>query len=66
MNSSLADVLDEDGSGEIDFKEFVEGITTLGVLGDREAKLKFWMFPNWTDSRSPEPSVSAPHNRPLQ
>lgn len=41
MNSSLADVLDEDGSGEIDFKEFVEGITTLGVLGDREAKLKF-------------------------
>ena len=37
----MSDVLDADGSGEIDFKEFVEGIATFGVLGDRQSKLKF-------------------------
>ena len=34
-------VLDHDGSGEIDFKEFVHGMCQFSSHGDRETKLKF-------------------------
>merc|ERR1712098_862171 len=34
-------VLDHDGSGEIDFKEFVHGMCQVSSHGDREAKLRF-------------------------
>ena len=35
------DIFDEDSSGEVDFKEFLQGVTQFSVKGDREAKLKF-------------------------
>ncbi|RNA26520.1 calcineurin subunit B type 1 [Brachionus plicatilis] len=37
----VIDLFDQDGNGEIDFKEFIEGISQFSVKGDKEAKLKF-------------------------
>jgi len=34
-------IFDSDGDGEIDFKEFIEGISLFSVKGDRDSKLKF-------------------------
>lgn len=36
----VIDLFDQDGNGEIDFKEFIEGISQFSVKGDKEAKLK--------------------------
>ena len=35
------DIFDDDSSGEVDFKEFLQGVSKFSVQGDREAKLKF-------------------------
>ena len=35
------DIFDDDSSGEVDFKEFLRGVSQFSVQGDREAKLKF-------------------------
>ena len=35
------DIFDEDGSGEVDFKEFLQGVSQFSVKGDKAAKLKF-------------------------
>ena len=35
------DVLDNDGSGEIDFKEFVEGMSKFSSKAEKEEKLRF-------------------------
>lgn len=37
----VIEVFDADGNGEVDFKEFIEGISQFSVKGDKEAKLKF-------------------------
>eukprot|EP00118_Oscarella_pearsei_P024962 m.307209 g.307209 ORF g.307209 m.307209 type:complete len:173 (+) comp42022_c0_seq1:205-723(+) len=37
----VIDVFDQDGNGEIDFKEFLEGMSQLSLQGDEETKLKF-------------------------
>lgn len=37
----VIDLFDTDGNGEVDFKEFIEGISQFSVRGDKEAKLKF-------------------------
>jgi len=37
----VIDIFDADGNGEIDFREFIEGISQFSVKGDKEAKLKF-------------------------
>ncbi|XP_065833517.1 calcineurin subunit B type 2-like [Oscarella lobularis] len=37
----VIDVFDQDGNGEIDFKEFLEGMSQLSLQGDQETKLKF-------------------------
>lgn len=37
----VIDLFDQDGNGEIDFKEFIEGISQFSVKGDKQAKLKF-------------------------
>jgi len=33
--------LDHDGNGEVDFREFIEGVSQFSVKGDKESKLKF-------------------------
>ena len=35
------DVLDQDSSGEIDFQEFVRGMSQFSSQGDKETKLRF-------------------------
>jgi serine/threonine-protein phosphatase 2B regulatory subunit len=37
----VIEVFDSDGNGEVDFKEFIEGISQFSVKGDKYAKLKF-------------------------
>jgi len=37
----VIDILDVDGNGEIDFKEFIEGISQFSVRGDKDSKLRF-------------------------
>ena len=34
-------IFDTDDNGEVDFKEFIEGISQFSVKGDKEAKLRF-------------------------
>ena len=40
-NFLFLDIFDEDGSGEVDFKEFLQGVSQFSVKGDKSAKLKF-------------------------
>ena len=35
----VIDLFDSDGNGEVDFKEFIEGISQFSVRGDKQAKL---------------------------
>ncbi|EDV29832.1 uncharacterized protein TRIADDRAFT_49810 [Trichoplax adhaerens] len=37
----VIDIFDQDGNGEVDFKEFIHGVSLFSVKGDRESKLKF-------------------------
>merc|ERR1711862_896694 len=37
----IVDVLDQDESGDIDFKEFVQGMSQFSSQGDKETKLRF-------------------------
>jgi len=37
----VIDIFDQDGNGEIDFKEFIEGISQFSVKGDKDSKLRF-------------------------
>lgn len=37
----VIDLFDSDGNGEVDFKEFINGISQFSVKGDKQAKLKF-------------------------
>ena len=37
----VIDIFDEDGNGEIDFKEFIQGVSLFSVKGDKQSKLKF-------------------------
>lgn len=37
----VIDIFDEDRNGEVDFKEFIHGVSQFSVKGDRETKLKF-------------------------
>lgn len=37
----VVELLDTDGNGEIDFKEFIDGVSQFSVRGDKETKLKF-------------------------
>jgi len=37
----VVEVFDTDGNNEIDFKEFIEGISQFSVKGEKENKLKF-------------------------
>jgi len=37
----VIDIFDEDGNGEVDFKEFIRGISQFSVRGEKQTKLKF-------------------------
>merc|ERR1711962_607208 len=37
----VIDIFDEDGNGEVDFKEFIQGVSQFSVKGDKSSKLKF-------------------------
>ncbi|KAI6212871.1 hypothetical protein M3Y94_00080400 [Aphelenchoides besseyi] len=37
----VIDIFDEDGNGEVDFKEFIQGISQFSVKGDKNIKLNF-------------------------
>ncbi|KAI3379953.1 hypothetical protein SNEBB_002667 [Seison nebaliae] len=37
----LIDIFDIDGNGEVDFKEFIEGISIFSIKGEKEQKLRF-------------------------
>jgi len=36
----VIDIFDTDGNGEVDFKEFIQGISQFSVKGDKETKLR--------------------------
>ena len=36
----VIDIFDDDGNGEVDFKEFIQGVSQLSVKGDKSSKLK--------------------------
>ena len=35
------DIFDDDGNGEVDFKEFIQGLSHFSAKGDMESKLRF-------------------------
>ncbi|PAA69155.1 hypothetical protein BOX15_Mlig022271g1 [Macrostomum lignano] len=37
----VIDIFDTDQNGEVDFKEFIQGMSQFSVRGDKEAKLRF-------------------------
>ena len=37
----VIDIFDEDGNGEVDFKEFIQGVSQFSVKGDKSSKLRF-------------------------
>ena len=37
----VIDLFDEDGNGEVDFKEFIQGVSQFSVKGDKLSKLRF-------------------------
>jgi len=37
----VIDIFDEDNNGEVDFKEFIQGVSQFSVKGDKSSKLKF-------------------------
>jgi len=37
----VIDIFDTDGNGEVDFKEFIEGLSQFSVKSDKEQKLRF-------------------------
>ena len=36
----VIDIFDEDGNGEVDFKEFLQGVSQFSVKGDKDQKLR--------------------------
>ncbi|KAG0720284.1 Calcineurin subunit B type 1 [Chionoecetes opilio] len=37
----VIDIFDADGNGEVDFKEFIQGMSQFSVKGDKESKMRF-------------------------
>merc|ERR1719427_1492237 len=37
----VVDIFDADGNGEVDFQEFIEGMSQFSVRGNEESKLRF-------------------------
>ena len=43
----VIEIFDQDGNGEVDFKEFIEGVSQFSVRGDKDSKLKCNYFLNY-------------------
>ena len=41
LPSPLSEIFDDDGNGEVDFKEFIQGVSQFSVKGDKNSKLRF-------------------------
>ncbi|KAJ2130092.1 Calcineurin subunit B [Coemansia sp. RSA 678] len=41
LSARLIDIFDTDGGGDVDFKEFITGLSTFSSKGDKEEKLRF-------------------------
>ena len=37
----VIDIFDDDNNGEVDFKEFIQGLSHFSAKGDMESKLRF-------------------------
>ena len=37
----FSEIFDDDGNGEVDFKEFIQGVSQFSVKGDKNSKLRF-------------------------
>jgi len=37
----VIEIFDQDGNGEVDFREFIEGVSQFSVKGDKQQKLRF-------------------------
>ena len=37
----VIEILDEDKNGDVDFKEFIQGVSSFSVRGDKSSKLRF-------------------------
>ena len=42
----MIEIFDQDGNGEVDFIEFIEGVSQFSVKGDKDSKLKCKLFFN--------------------
>ena len=40
----VIEIFDQDGNGEVDFIEFIEGVSQFSVKGDKDSKLKCKLF----------------------
>ncbi|XP_033641186.1 calcineurin subunit B type 2 [Asterias rubens] len=38
----VIEIFDVDGNGEVDFKEFIQGVSQFSVKGDKESKMRFF------------------------
>ena len=36
----VIEIMDEDGNGQIDFREFIQGLSQFSLKSDKESKLK--------------------------
>merc|ERR1711894_470627 len=37
----VIEIFDQDGNGEVDFREFIEGVSQFSVRGEKQQKLRF-------------------------
>ncbi len=42
LRNSCLEIFDEDGNGEVDFKEFIQGVSQFSVKGDKDTKLRYF------------------------
>ena len=46
FNKQFLEIFDEDGNGEVDFKEFIQGVSQFSVKGDKDTKLRYRVVVN--------------------
>ena len=46
ITDKFLEIFDEDGNGEVDFKEFIQGVSQFSVKGDKDTKLRYGVVVN--------------------